>query len=177
MDPICEPDELSVEFSLRAEQARHNVALASPWAGVECSYQTSDCLRCVDAGEISFLAFCGPDLAPGDVTVTPTAVNLAGETVGYRWHSTATVDRVVLKLGNGYDVDGTGSGPPFGGPDPTNGEFAMYEFDAGGTSGTVLSGQGTLVLDGQPWAACPDAGGLKYDVGTDEWSVVIPDGN
>jgi hypothetical protein len=177
-EPLCEPDELTVEFELRAEQARHSMDPESPWAGLSCIVPDEDCLTCLNLGGISFLAFCGTDLAEGDVTLETVAVNDQGETVGVRWSSTADIRRVVMKVGNGQLVDGRGRdnrGPP------TGTDFAMFEFD-GGTGGTVYSPVGPdaystdaqLVVDGEPWSACPNHGGLKYEYVEDRWVVMEP---
>lgn len=175
VEPLCESDELEVSFQFRAEQARHVATPVSPWEGARCAVDcddTADCTECLDLGGISFVAFCGPNLVPEDLTLTVSAVNGDGEPVGFDWVSATRVDSVVMKLGNGYG--GAKKGPS------TGGEFAMYEFggpvdieDFGtGSRGSILSGEGTLVIDGEPWNPCPGSGGVKYEIDGEVWERV-----
>ena len=174
VDPLCGEDELEVSFQFRAEQARHTTEPVSPWEGAVCDVDcddTDDCTQCLDLGGISFVAFCGAGLTPSDIDMRVSAVNVDGEPVGFDWTSAKRVDSVVVKLGNGYG--GAKKGPS------TGGEFAMYEFsgpvdvqdDGAGSTGSILSGEGNLMLDGRPWAPCP-SGGVKYEIDEEAWERV-----
>lgn len=174
VEPLCGEDELEVSFQFRAEQARHTTDPVSPWEGATCEVDcddTADCVQCLELGGISFVAFCGADLSPSDIEMRVSAVNTDGEPVGFDWTATKRVDSVVMKLGNGYGGAKKAAS--------TGGEFAMYEFsgpvdiqdDGAGSKGSVLSGEGNLVLDGQPWHPCPN-GGVKYEIDGEVWERV-----
>jgi hypothetical protein len=175
VDHLCGEDELEVSFQFRAEQARHATEPVSPWEGATCEVDcddTTECTNCVpDEGGVSFLAFGGSELTERDVRLSVTGVNTDGELVACDWESEKPVDVVVMKLGNGYGAAKNGAS--------TGGEFAMYEFsgpvdieDFGtGSRGSVRSGEGTLIVDGEPWNPCPN-GGVKYEVDEEAWERV-----
>ncbi|WP_435363759.1 hypothetical protein [Haloarchaeobius sp. DYHT-AS-18] len=158
---ICTEGGSNAQFSLEfyGEQARHNMAMESPWDD-ECTVNCDEvCQECVQGKGISFVSFCvedGEPLRDGDVCFGVTGTNTEGEPTRIAWHLTDEaqdrgvdgVDYTVLKTGNG--------------PMPT--DFAIENFP-GGTEGYATIHDGYPGTEDQlPQSPCKDGDtGIKYD--------------
>ncbi|WP_267639369.1 hypothetical protein [Haloarchaeobius amylolyticus] len=151
--------DFRIEFY--GEQARHNMAVESPWDD-ECTVDCEEvCQECVQGKGISFVSFCvadGEPLQDGDVCFAVTGTNSDGEPTRIDWYLTQAaiergvdgVDYVVLKTGNG--------------PMPT--DFAMENFySTTGTEGSATIHQGEPAETEQvPSSPCKEGHtGIKYD--------------
>ncbi|MCT9096541.1 hypothetical protein [Haloarchaeobius sp. HME9146] len=160
---ICIEGGSEASFSLEfyAEQARHNMAMESPWDD-ECTVRCDEvCQDCVQGKGISFVAFCvedGEPLQDGDVCFGVTGTNSEGEPTRLAWYLTqAAQDRGVD--GVDYTVLKTGNGPM-----PT--DFAIENFYSNsGVEGYVTIHEGTPGTGDQlPQSPCKDGHtGIKYD--------------